>query len=158
MPDFDIDFCIRGREDVIKYVSQKYGEDKVSQIVTFGTLKPKNAVRDVCRVYNTPLSEVNKLAKSIPDGPSITTFQKAYDADPELYRRFENIEHGAEIRRHSENLEGSIRQVGMHAAGVVIADKPLVEYAPLAKGPKGEVIVQFEKKQLNLLGLLNLTF
>lgn len=158
MPDFDIDFCIKGRDDVIKYVSQKYGEEKVSQIVTFGTLKPKNAVRDVCRVYNTPLVEVNKLAKSIPDGPSITTFQKAYDADPELYSRFENIEHGAEIRKHSENLEGSIRQVGMHAAGVVIADKPLVEYAPLAKGPKGEVILQFEKGAAEAVGLIKFDF
>ena len=119
---------------------------------------PKNAVRDVCRVYNTPLVEVNKLAKSIPDGPSITTFQKAYDADPELYDRFKNIEHGEEIRKHSENLEGLIRQVGIHAAGVVIADKPLVEYAPLAKGPKGEVIVQFEKNAAESVGLIKFDF
>ena len=112
----------------------------------------------MCRVYNTPLVEVNKLAKSIPDGPSITTFQKAYDADPELYSKFENIEHGAEIRRHSENLEGSIRQVGMHAAGVVIADKPLVEYAPLAKGPKGEIILQFEKGAAESVGLIKFDF
>ena len=158
MPDFDIDFCVRGREEVIKYVTSKYGSDRVSQIVTFGTLKPKNAVRDVCRVYNTPLVEVNKLAKSIPDGPSITTFQKAYDADPELYDRFKNIEHGEEIRKHSENLEGLIRQVGIHAAGVVIADKPLVEYAPLAKGPKGEVIVQFEKNAAESVGLIKFDF
>ncbi len=158
MPDFDIDFCVRGREEVIKYVTEKYGADRVSQIVTFGTLKPKNAVRDVCRVYNTPLVEVNKLAKSIPDGPSITTFKKAYDADPELYDRFKNIEHGEEIRRHSENLEGLIRQVGIHAAGVVIADKPLVEYAPLAKGPKGEVIVQFEKNAAESVGLIKFDF
>ena len=155
MPDFDIDFCVRGREEVIKYVTSKYGSDRVSQIVTFG---PKNAVRDVCRVYNTPLVEVNKLAKSIPDGPSITTFQKAYDADPELYDRFKNIEHGEEIRKHSENLEGLIRQVGIHAAGVVIADKPLVEYAPLAKGPKGEVIVQFEKNAAESVGLIKFDF
>ena len=158
MPDFDIDFCVRGREEVIKYVTERYGSDRVSQIVTFGTLKPKNAVRDVCRVYNTPLVQVNMLAKSIPDGPSITTFKKAYDADPELAGRFKNIEHGEEIRRHSENLEGLIRQVGIHAAGVVIADKPLVEYAPLAKGPKGEVIVQFEKNAAESVGLIKFDF
>ncbi len=158
MPDFDIDFCVNGREEVIKYVTQKYGEERVSQIVTFGTLKPKNAVRDVCRVYNTLLSEVNKLAKSIPDGPSITTFEKAYDADPELYDRFKNIDHGEEIRKHCENLEGLIRQVGMHAAGVVIADKPIVEYAPLSKGPNGEVIIQFEKNAAESVGLIKFDF
>ena len=158
MPDFDIDFCVKGREEVIKYVTNKYGADRVSQIVTFGTLKPKNAVRDVCRVYDTPLVEVNKLAKSIPDSPSITTFEKAYEADPELHDRFKNIEHGEEIRKHCENLEGLIRQVGMHAAGVVIADKPLVEYAPLSKGPKGEVIVQFEKNAAESVGLIKFDF
>lgn len=158
MPDFDIDFCIRGREQVIQYVTQKYGEDKVSQIVTFGTLKPRNAVRDVCRVYRIPLVEVDKLAKAIPEGPSITSFAKAYEADPELIYQFNKIEHGEEIRRHSENLEGLIRQVGMHAAGVVIADKPIVEYAPLAKGPKDEVIIQFEKKAAESVGLIKFDF
>lgn len=158
MPDFDIDFCIKGRDDVIKYVSQKYGQDRVSQIVTFGTLKPRNAFRDVCRVYGTPLSEVNNLAKAIPNSPSITTFQKAYDTDPELYNKFNMIAHGEEIRKHCENLEGAIRQVGMHAAGVVIADKPLVEYAPLAKGPNGEVIIQFEKKAAEKVGLIKFDF
>ena len=158
MPDFDIDFCIHGREEVIKYVTNKYGADKVSQIVTFGTLKPRNAVRDVCRVYNILLSEVDKLAKSIPEGPSISTFEKAYEADPSLKDKFNLIEHGSDIRRHSENLEGLIRQVGMHAAGVVIADKPLVEYAPLARGPKDEVILQFEKGAAEEVGLIKFDF
>lgn len=159
MPDFDIDFCIKGREKVIKYVTEKYGSDKVSQIVTFGTLKPKAAVRDVCRVFDEPLSKVNLLAKAIPADPSITSFKKAYEADPELYDKFTSIlSNGAEIRKHSENLEGLIRQVGMHAAGVIIADKPIVEYAPLAKGPNGETIIQFEKGAAESVGLIKFDF
>lgn len=158
MPDFDIDFCERGREEVMKYVSRKYGEDRVSQIVTFGTLKPRAAVRDVCRVYNILLSEVDKLAKSIPNGPKITSFAKAYEEDPSLYDKFDMIEHGAEIRKHSENLEGLIRQIGIHAAGVIIADRPLTEYAPLAKGPNNEVILQFEKGTAEDIGLIKFDF
>lgn len=160
MPDFDIDFCPNGREQVIRYVSEKYGHDRVSQIVTFGTLKPKAAVRDVCRVYNILLSEVDKLAKSIPDGPKITSFKVAFDTDPSLGENFKKIPYGDEILKHSENLEGLIRQIGMHAAGVIISDTPIVELAPLCKckDSKDEILSQFEKDTAEKIGLIKFDF
>lgn len=160
MPDFDIDFCPNGREKIIKYVADKYGHDRVSQIVTFGTLKPKAAVRDVCRVYNILLSEVDKLAKSIPDGPKITSFKVAFETDPSLGENFKKIPYGQEILRHSENVEGLIRQIGMHAAGVIISDIPIEELAPLCKckDSKNEVLCQFEKDTAEKIGLIKFDF
>ena len=159
MPDFDIDFCINGREDVIKYVGEKYGKDRVCQIITFGTLKPRNAVRDVGRVFDIPLSDVDKIAKAIPDGPSISSFDKAFDADPSLVNVFENYPDGKNLLKHAKNIEGLIRQIGVHAAGVIIADKPIKEYAPLCRAPKGDdVITQFEKGTSEKVGLIKFDF
>lgn len=160
MPDFDIDFCPNGREQVIKYVSEKYGHDRVSQIVTFGTLKPKAAVRDVCRVYNILLSEVDKLAKSIPDGPKVTSFSVAFEMDPSLKDNFKKISNGEEILRHSMKVEGLIRQISMHAAGVIISDTPITDLAPLCKckDSKDEVLCQFEKDTAEKIGLIKFDF
>lgn len=160
MPDFDIDFCPNGREQVIKYVSEKYGHDRVSQIVTFGTLKPKAAVRDVCRVYNILLSEVDKLAKSIPDGPKVTSFNVAFEMDPSLKDNFKKISNGEEILKHSMKVEGLIRQISMHAAGVIISDMPITELAPLCKckDSKDEVLCQFEKDTAEKIGLIKFDF
>lgn len=160
MPDFDIDFCPNGRERVIRYVSDKYGHDRVSQIVTFGTLKPKAAVRDVCRVYNILLSEVDKLAKSIPDGPKVTSFDVAFEMDPSLKDNFKKITSGDEILRHSMNVGGLIRQISMHAAGVIISDTPITDLAPLCKckDSKDEVLCQFEKDTAEKIGLIKFDF
>ncbi len=159
MPDFDIDFCTDKRGEVIEYVVKKYGADRVAQIATFGTLKPKNAVRDVCRVYDISMPVVNKLAKAIPDGPMISSFDIAFRENPTLKEEFESIPFGEEILQHSLNVEGLIRNVGMHAAGVIIADAPIVDYAPLFRTAKDETrIVQFAKKPAESIGLIKFDF
>ncbi len=158
MPDFDIDFCINGRDEVIKYVTERYGHDRVCQIITFGTLKPRMAVRDVGRVFNILLADVDKMAKAIPEGPAITSFKVAFDTDPSLIDTFKKYPQGMELLEHAKNIEGLIRNIGMHAAGVIIADKPILEYAPLCRGPKGEVITQFEKGTSEKIGLIKFDF
>lgn len=157
LPDFDIDFCVRRREDVIKYVRSKYGEERVAQVVTFGKLLGRGIVRDVCRVMNIPLVTADKLAKSIPDTPGMT-MTKALGSDPTIKLAFKELENGDELLRHCINLEGLLRQTGIHAAGVVIADKPLTEYVPLSRGKEGEVLVQYEKDWLEKLGLFKFDF
>lgn len=159
MPDFDIDFCINGREEVIKYVTEKYGSDKVCQIITFGTLKPRNAIRDIGRAFDVPLNEMDKLAKAIPADPSISSFKKAFDADPTLMTTIKSHPMGETLLKHAMNIEGLIRNIGIHAAGVIIADKPIREYAPLCRGPKGEdIITQFEKGMSEKIGLIKFDF
>ncbi len=159
MPDFDIDFCINGREEVIRYVTEKYGKERVCQIITFGTLKPRNAVRDIGRAYDIPLNEIDKIAKAIPGDPSISSFEKAFNADPTLIEAFNNHPMGDTLLKHSRNIEGLIRNIGIHAAGVIIADRPIKEYAPLCIGPKGEdIITQFEKGMSEKIGLIKFDF
>jgi DNA polymerase-3 subunit alpha len=157
MPDFDIDFCVRRRGEVIDYVSQKYGSERVSQISTFGKLSGRGIVRDVCRVLDIPLMIADKLAKAIPSTPGIT-FSKAIKENPEIEKLFRTVEKGEELLKHCANLEGLLRQSGMHAAGIVIADKSLVEYVPLANGKDGEVVAQYEMKLLDKLGLVKFDF
>lgn len=159
MPDFDIDFCINGREEVIRYVTNKYGSDKVCQIITFGTLKPRNAIRDVGRAYDVPLNEIDKLAKAIPGDPSIKSFSDAFNADPTLEATLKSHHLGDTLLKHASNIEGLIRNIGIHAAGVIIADKPIREYSPLCRGPKGEdIITQFEKGMSEKIGLIKFDF
>jgi len=157
MPDFDIDFCVRGREQVIKYVREKYGDDRVSQIITFGKLLGRSTVRDVGRVLEVPLPIVDKLAKAIPSDPGMT-LRKALKQDDELKKAFQAVEHGETILNHAVKLEGLVRNTGMHAAGIVISDKPLNEYVPLCRGQNNEVIAQFEKDTLESLGLVKFDF
>ncbi|MDR2884692.1 MAG: DNA polymerase III subunit alpha [Deferribacteraceae bacterium] len=159
LPDFDIDFCIRGRAKVIEYVREKYGKDHVAQIATFSKLSGRSIVRDVSRVLEIPLPIADKLAKTIPGTPGMTLSTAVHD-DPAIKATFEDIPEGAELLRHSLNLEGLLRQTGMHAAGVVIADKPLMEYLPLARGTGegNDVLVQYEKGLVEKLGFVKFDF
>ncbi|MGE4268331.1 MAG: DNA polymerase III subunit alpha [Deferribacterales bacterium] len=157
MPDFDIDFCVRGREEVIKYVRRKYGDDRVSQIITFGKLMGRSTIRDVGRVLEVPLKDVDKLAKALPSDPGMT-LRKALEKDPSLNDNFKEVEHGLDILNHAVKLEGLVRNTGMHAAGVVISDRPLNEYVPLCRGQNDEVITQFEKDTLEAVGLVKFDF
>lgn len=157
MPDFDIDFCVKGREQVIKYVREKYGDERVSQIITFGKLLGRSTVRDVGRVLEVPLPVVDKLAKAIPSDPGMT-LRKAIKTDSDLEKIFKSVDHGEQILNHALKLEGLVRNTGMHAAGIVISDKPLNEYVPLCKGQNNEVIAQFEKDTLEGVGLVKFDF
>ena len=157
MPDIDIDFCIHGRDQVIQYVADKYGRNNVSQIITFGTMKARGVIRDVGRTLNVPLSEVDRIAKLVPEGPGVKLDQ-AIREEPEL----SNLEQGGEIPRKllsiSRSLEGLARHASTHACGVVISDRPLTEYLPLYKGSKGEIMAQFTMDKVEQLGLIKFDF
>ncbi|MGA1845562.1 DNA polymerase III subunit alpha [Deferribacter abyssi] len=157
MPDFDIDFCMNRREEVINYVRSKYGDDRVAQIITFGKLLARGVIRDVGRVLEIPLKVVDKIAKLIPEKPGLT-LKKALAMDPEIKKNIESIEKGKELLTHALKLEGLLRNAGMHAAGVVISDKPLVEYVPLCRGQNNEVVTQLEKDTLEKVGLVKFDF
>jgi DNA polymerase III subunit alpha len=158
MPDIDIDFSVHGRDRVINYVRAKYGSDRVAQIITFGTMMARAAVRDAGRVLDVPYGTVDRIAKLIPEGPKVylndclkkgADLQGAYDADPTV----------KEIVDLAKPLEGLVRQDSIHAAGVVIGDRPLVEYIPLQqKGPEQEVVTQFAMGDVEALGLLKMDF
>ncbi|MBN2062662.1 MAG: DNA polymerase III subunit alpha [Deltaproteobacteria bacterium] len=157
MPDIDIDFCINGRDEVIKYVAEKYGRDSVGQIITFGTMKARGVIRDVGRSLNIPYGEVDKIAKLVPEGPGVK-LSKAIEEEPDLKK----LESGEKIQRKllkiSRALEGMSRHASTHASGVVIADRPLVEYLPLFKGGNSEIMTQFTMDQIERLGLIKFDF
>ena len=157
MPDFDVDFCQIGRPKVIEYVTQKYGEDKVGQIITFGKLQAKAVIKDVSRVFGLTFSEADLISKLIPDELGIT-LQKAYDMEPKLREMIEADAKIKHIFNISLRLEGLYRHAGIHAAGVVITNLPLVEYCPLFKGAKGEKVIQFDKDFAELIGLVKFDF
>jgi len=157
-PDFDIDFCPTRRQDVIKYVRDKYGEDCVAQIITFGTLGAKTLMRDIGRVLNLPLSECDRIAKLIPESPGMT-LDKALEQSPDFKRACAHDEIARQIMKYAPRLEGLPRHTGVHAAGVVIGEKPLIEIIPLTKERKeGLTIVQFEKGPTEDIGLLKMDF
>lgn len=158
MPDLDIDFCAEGREKVIQYVKGKYGGDSnVAQIITFGTMKAKAVIRDVGRVMNIPLSEVDKLAKLIPNTLNIT-LKQALEQEPSLKALYENEKHIHELFDISVKLEGLCRHASVHAAGIVISDEPLTEYVPLAK--TGDVVTTqfYDEILVDKIGLLKADF
>ena len=157
MPDIDIDFCINGREEVIRYVADKYGHDNVGQIITFGTMKARAAIRDVGRTLNIPYGEVDKIAKLVPEGPKIT-LRDAIEAEPELRKLEQGEEREKKLLRISRSLEGLSRHASTHASGVVISDRPLVEYLPLYKGAHDEIMTQFPMDQIEMLGLIKFDF
>ncbi len=160
MPDFDIDFCMKRRDEVIRYVQQKYGHDKVGQIATFHQLKARGVIRDISRVMELPYSEADKLAKLIPDpvqGKS-PPVKDAIEQEPELKRLYNEDPKTREILDVAQSLEGLNRHVGMHAAGVVIAEKPLWEYVPCFKGQNGEIVSQFAMKEVEKAGLVKFDF
>ncbi len=157
MPDIDIDFCINGRDEVIRYVAEKYGTENVGQIITFGSMKARGAIRDVGRSLNIPLSEVDRIAKLVPEGPGVT-LEQAISEEPEL-KKLEK-EQGApqKLLKIARALEGLARHASTHACGVVIADRPLVEYLPMFKGSKDEIMTQFTMDRIEQLGLIKFDF
>ncbi|HEY2030391.1 MAG TPA: DNA polymerase III subunit alpha [Myxococcales bacterium] len=160
MPDFDVDFCQDRRGEVIEYVSQKYGKDNVAQIITYGALSAKSAIKDVARVMGLPFAEVNELTRNIPnliDGHP-ATIEKALAAEPKLREIQEQKPIFKQIIEFARALEGLTRSTGMHAAGVVIGEKPLWEYVPLCKGQNGELVTQFAKDEVELAGLVKFDF
>jgi DNA polymerase-3 subunit alpha len=156
-PDFDIDFEPRRRGDVIQYVRDKYGSEMVGQIITFGTLGAKTLMRDIGRVLNIPLSDCDRIAKLIPD--MTKNLKTAQEESPEFAAAVRSDPAAVQIMRYAPALEGLPRHTGMHAAGVVIGDKPLIEIIPLTKDRKeGLTIVQFEKGPTEEIGLLKMDF
>src|SRR3954447_20812661 len=160
-PDIDVDFCKDRRGEVLEYVRQKYGERRVSQIVTFNKMNAKSAVRDVGRVIGLSYGEADRLARMIPSGPgqqNITLAESAL-ANPELRRAIETEPSTRQLWDHATLLEGRSRNFGVHAAGIVIGDRDLSEYVPLRRDPKEkEVITQYPMGPLNDLGLLKMDF
>ncbi len=157
MPDIDIDFCYERRQEVIDYVSRKYGSEKVVQIVTFGTLAAKGVIRDVGRVMDLPYAYVDSLAKMIPNELNIT-IDRALQINPELRKLYETDEQVKELINMSRRLEGLPRHTSMHAAGVVICSKPAEELVPLSRGADGSITTQFTMTTIEELGLLKMDF
>lgn len=157
MPDIDIDFCINGRDEVIRYVAEKYGRENVAQIITFGRMKARAVIRDVGRALNIPLKDVDTIAKLVPEGPNIS-LEEAINGEPELKRLEGSEGPGKKLLKISRVLEGLVRHASTHASGVVISDRPLVEYLPLYKGSKDEIMTQFTMDQVEQLGLIKFDF
>ena len=156
MPDIDIDFCMEGRERVIEYVRQKYGEEKVSQIITFGTMAAKAVVRDVGRVLSVPLPEVDKVCKKIDPTPG-AKLQDSLETDPDLVKMRRTDPKLAELFDLSLRLEGLNRHCSTHAAGVVIGDKPLIDSIPLYRNGE-DITSQWTMEDLELVGMLKMDF
>lgn len=156
MPDIDIDFCVQRRGEVIEYVNRKYGHDHVAQIVTFGTMAARAAVRDVGRVLDLSYAETDAVAKAIPMGPNMT-IKEALRVSKPLRDMYESDEMLRRLIDVAEALEGIPRHASMHAAGVVITDKPVYEYVPLSKNDES-VVTQYQMTTLEELGLLKMDF
>ncbi len=158
MPDIDIDFSVHGRDRVINYVADKYGRDRVAQIITFGTMMARAAVRDAGRVLDVPYGQVDRIAKLIPEGPKVY-LEESLRPGAELKTAYDAEEETRKIVDLARPLEGLVRQDSIHAAGVVIGDRPLTEYVPLQqKGPDQEVVTQFPMGDVEALGLLKMDF
>ena len=158
LPDFDVDFCFERRGDVIEYVRNKYSDDNVGQIITFGTLKPKAVIKDVGRVLDIPLQEVNAIAKLIPEDPKLKGFSDAFSKSKELLEKSEDARY-KELFEISKKLENINRNTSLHAAGIVIGREALLNYVPLYRDPKTQKIAtQFPKDLLEDCGLVKMDF
>jgi DNA polymerase-3 subunit alpha len=153
LPDIDMDFCMDRREEVIHYVTEKYGSDHVCQIITFGTLEAKAVIRDVARVLELPYAEADRLAKLIPNTLGIS-LDEAIAAEPRLGESAKADPKIQELITLAKSLEGLARHASTHAAGVVISDEPLTEHVPLYRGAKGEVITQYPMGDIEKIGLV----
>ena len=157
-PDIDVDICMDRRLEVIEYTLNKYGKDKVAQIITFGTMKAKMAIKDVGRVLNVPLAKVNEIAKLVPEDPSMT-LKKAFELDPELKGLSERDEDAKHILEYARKLEGSIRNTGVHAAGLIICGDPLTDHIPVCNAKDSDmVITQYSMKPVEAVGMLKIDF
>ena len=157
LPDIDIDFCERRRGEVIEYVTQKYGREQVAQIITFGTMKARAVVRDVARVMDIPYADADKVAKAIPPALDMT-LEKALVESPALKEMQQKDERIKELLAVAQRLEGMTRHASVHAAGVVIAPRPLTEFVPLYKSQKDEIVTQWAMKEVERVGLLKMDF
>jgi DNA polymerase-3 subunit alpha len=157
LPDIDIDFCERRRGEVIDYVTRKYGRENVAQIITFGTMKARAVVRDVARVMDIPYADADRVAKAVPSALDMT-LAKALEQNPALKEMEQKDERVKELLGVARRLEGMTRHASVHAAGVVIAPRPLTEFVPLYKSQKDEIVTQWAMKEVERVGLLKMDF
>jgi DNA polymerase III subunit alpha len=157
MPDIDIDFCMNRRSEVINYVTQKYGRDNVAQIITFGTMAAKAAIKDVGRAMDIPYSDVDRIAKMVPTQLNITLDQAIEDS-PQLREAMEKDGQIRELMETAKKLEGMVRNSGVHAAGVVISPRPLTELVPLHRTKNDEIVTAFDMVAIEKMGLLKMDF
>ncbi len=157
LPDIDVDFCMARRDEVLEYVAERYGgKDYVAQIATFGSMKARAVIRDVGRALGMKYDDVDKIAKLIPDG--VSSLPKAIQEEPRLKEMIENDEAIKKLFSIALSLEGLPRHPSTHAAGVVISDRPIVEYLPLTKGQEGEILTQYDMKYVEKVGLIKFDF
>src|SRR6266851_5445376 len=157
MPDIDIDFCVRRRGEVIEYVTGKYGRDNVAQIITFGTMAAKAAIKDVGRAMDMPYGDVDRIAKMVPNQLNIT-LDRAIEDSPQLREAYEKDPQIRELLDTAKKLEGMVRNSGVHAAGVVISPRPLTELVPLHKTKNDEIVTAFDMVAIEKMGLLKMDF
>jgi DNA polymerase-3 subunit alpha len=157
MPDFDIDFCQERRQKVIQYVTEKYGAPSVSQIITYGKLQARAAIKDVGRVLGMTFAEVDVLTKLIPEKLNIT-LKEAMELEPRINELMDSSPQVATLMDLAQRIEGMVRHAGIHAAGVIIADGELVRHAPLYRGAEGEQVVQYDMKHAEKIGLIKFDF
>lgn len=157
-PDIDVDICMERRSDVIDYTMSRYGKDRVAQIITFGTMKAKMAVRDVGRVLNIPLAKVNAIAKLIPEDLGIT-IAKALEVDPDLKRLYSEDEETKRLLDLGQKVEGSIRNTGTHAAGMIVCGETLTDHIPICVAKDNDILVtQYSMKPVEQVGMLKIDF
>src|SRR5205807_1285814 len=157
LPDIDIDFCMNGRGQVIDYVTNKYGRENVAQIITFGTMAAKAAIKDVGRAMDIPYNDVDRIAKMVPTQLNITLEQAIQDS-PALRQAYENDAQVRELLNTAKKLEDLVRNAGVHAAGVVIAPRPLTDLVPLYKTKNDEIVTAFDMVAIEKMGLLKMDF
>ncbi len=157
MPDIDIDFCMNRRGEVINYVTQKYGRENVAQIITFGTMAAKAAIKDVGRAMDMPYADVDRIAKMVPTTLNIKLEQAIKDS-PALQQAYESDTQVRELIDTARKLEGLVRNAGVHAAGVVISPRPLTELVPLHKTKNDEIVTAFDMVAIEKMGLLKMDF
>jgi DNA polymerase-3 subunit alpha len=158
MPDIDTDFCVERRDEVIAYVTEKYGKDRVAQIVTFGTMAARAAIRDAGRALGVPLSDVDRIAKLVPSGPGGLSISRALEQIPELNSIYATRPEIRKLLDTAKEIEGLARNAGTHAAGVVISAGPLIEYTPLVRFGDGGINTQYDMDWIERIGLLKMDF
>jgi DNA polymerase-3 subunit alpha len=158
MPDIDTDFCVERRDEVITYVTEKYGKERVAQIVTFGTMAARAAVRDAGRALAVPLQDVDRVAKLIPSGPGGLTIKAALEQIPELKMLYDGSPQMRKLIDTANSIEGLARHASTHAAGVVISKNPLTDHVPLVKLGEGDVNTQYDMTMVERIGLLKFDF
>ena len=159
MPDIDVDFCAEHRDEIIRYVTEKYGADKVAQIGTFGTMSSKAVIKDVGRVLGLPYSEVDRLSKMIPSfRGKVFSIEEAVNKVKEIKDRLSENKQLAEVVELAKSLENMVRHSSTHAAGIVISNEPIADYIPLYKGSKDEIVTQFDMSSIEKLGYVKFDF